>query len=413
MQCNQTSDIYISLATDVGYLKQTFIVIESAMYHANIEDSYHFVLLINGQAQTLCQEYSLDMQNKYHNCKIECIVMDDIFLQIPNCHIAHITLPTYYRLLLPQLLECDKCIYLDSDVIITGDLRELFDIDIMGYDIAGVIAPSFRNITESQIEEHCRITNLPCIDSYINAGVLLMNLVQLRQNHFTEKALPLTENFYPVQDQDIINQLCYGRIKLIDFKYNFQAAYFYKSVELLYRLFSKSSIQNAIQNPLVVHYNRPKKPWTFFDLPFADLWWSMCKRTKFFEVFIQQHLNRFYYYGIISRQRLWLLDCFSDAWYEELNQRYPYIYIYGAGKIAYQVISELQRKKVNIQGVLVTKLADNPQTEILGLPIIQFSEKLDKNVLILVATHEIYQRQINATLLDHEHYYFLNVKDVL
>ena len=394
------SEIYVVLATDLGYLKQTFIVIESVMHHANLEDKYHFLLLINALAKSDCENYSVIAQNKYINCVIDYMVIDDELLQMSNCHIDHITKPTYYRLLLPEILNQNKCIYLDSDIVVTGDLRELYDIDIEGYDIAGVIAPYFQNRKYEAKKEHCRLAHLPDLDQYINAGVLLMNLEQLRRKRFTQKALPLTKEYYPVQDQDIINQLCYGYIKLLDFKYNFQAVNLSKeNIELINRLFSKTNILNAIRNPIVVHYNKAKKPWIFCDMPFADLWWNICKKTVFFQDFVQNGMNYLYYNAIITQQSLWKQICYSDEWYAELNRRYPVVYVYGAGKMANRVISELQKKQINIRAVLVTDLSQNETKEILGLPIIQFSSSIEKDVLILIATKVAYQQQINTLLL--------------
>ena len=37
----------------------------------------------------------------------------------------------------------DTCIYLDSDLVVEGDLSELFQIDIDGYFIGGVIDKIF------------------------------------------------------------------------------------------------------------------------------------------------------------------------------------------------------------------------------------------------------------------------------
>ena len=52
-------------------------------------------------------------------------------------HHGHFRPETYYRLLAPSLLpNVEKAIYLDSDLVVCGDLAELFDVDVTGHLLA-------------------------------------------------------------------------------------------------------------------------------------------------------------------------------------------------------------------------------------------------------------------------------------
>jgi lipopolysaccharide biosynthesis glycosyltransferase len=65
---------------------------------------------------------------------------------------------TYYRLLLPSILsDCDKCLYLDSDIIVCGDLYELLKIEIDDSYIAGVKAPWY--ILYADAKSHTTVTS--------------------------------------------------------------------------------------------------------------------------------------------------------------------------------------------------------------------------------------------------------------
>ena len=58
--------------------------------------------------------------------------------------ISHITSPTYYRLLLPALLpDVEKCIYIDGDTIVDGDISKLYAEDLGDNLVAGVKAFAF------------------------------------------------------------------------------------------------------------------------------------------------------------------------------------------------------------------------------------------------------------------------------
>lgn len=85
----------------------------------------------------------LSIADKY-TCYIYFINVDEKIFKDIIMKIPHITVQTYYRLLIGELLpnEINKCIYLDSDICVCKDLSELFNIDIKDNYLAGVVAPS-------------------------------------------------------------------------------------------------------------------------------------------------------------------------------------------------------------------------------------------------------------------------------
>ena len=124
---------------------------------------------------------------------------------------AQWTYMTMARIYFPQLLpEEDRVIYLDLDLVIQGDLLPLWELDLEGKEIAGV--------ADSHLHEH----NTPYITdpaSYINAGVLVMDLAKIRENKTMEKMDKILHTI-PLMffDQDCISMTC--SIKLIDAKWN-------------------------------------------------------------------------------------------------------------------------------------------------------------------------------------------------
>lgn len=96
----------------------------------------------------------------------------------------------------------DKVIYLDADTIMNGDIRELWDIDIENYEIAGR-------------RDMYRIT------PYFNSGVMVMNMQKIRETGMLEKACEIctTKRIFCYLDMDALNMACTKR-KIIDKKYN-------------------------------------------------------------------------------------------------------------------------------------------------------------------------------------------------
>ena len=111
--------------------------------------------------------------------------------------IPHINLTTYYRLLIGEYLpkEIEKCIYLDVDICVLKDLSELFLIEMKNNYIAGVVAAGYY----FNEKENCERLNLPSMRQYVNAGMLVMNLKQIRKDNMTLKFLELSKKIIPLK----------------------------------------------------------------------------------------------------------------------------------------------------------------------------------------------------------------------
>lgn len=115
---------------------------------------------------------------------------------------------TYMSLLrcaLTKFLPHNKrVLWLDCDTITDGDISELFSLDMGRNYFAGVREPD---------KSHGR--------TYINAGVLLMNLEQIRKDRLDDRLIDiLNRNRYALPDQDAINEFAQGKIIPISGKYN-------------------------------------------------------------------------------------------------------------------------------------------------------------------------------------------------
>lgn len=101
----------------------------------------------------------------------------------------------------------DKILYLDVDTMCKGDVSQLYDTDISGYEFAGV--PD--RLGKFFVNRH-----------YCNAGVLLFNLAAIRENKLFERAREYIYShrmFTP--DQSALNKLAKKK-KLLPRKFNEQ-----------------------------------------------------------------------------------------------------------------------------------------------------------------------------------------------
>lgn len=135
---------------------------------------------------------------------------------------------TLYRLLLPDIVDCDKIIYLDCDIVVNMDIAELWNVQIGDHAVAAV-----RDVWSLDyirgVPVPWRLAMVWDIlgvrrDEYFNAGVLLMNLKKLREGY---DFLSKVEGFYAryrkcitLADQDCLNYIFAGDKILIDEKFN-------------------------------------------------------------------------------------------------------------------------------------------------------------------------------------------------
>lgn len=134
---------------------------------------------------------------------------------------------TMFRLLMPNILsaEIDKIIYLDADTIVNLDIKDFWQIDLEGN--------IFAVVSEKQMGVPTELSPL-CADGlvkagdYFNAGVLLVDLKQLRQNIKTlEGGIKfIAENpRYYFFDQDILNYTFSTRTLKLPNKFNRHIGY--------------------------------------------------------------------------------------------------------------------------------------------------------------------------------------------
>ena len=186
-------------------------------------------------------------ETRYKNAKIVFHKIDDSRFEKFGLTIGHITRETYFRYMIAEVLpDIDRVLYLDGDTIVNGDICELFDTDLTNCYCAGV--------SDIYIESVGYKKTLGLDGLYINAGVILFNLDEMRKTDIAEKLFKLTaENSFKFQDQDAINVAFNGKMKELDCVYNFKRA-------------NQKAFPEKIPSAKIIHYVGPNKPWKNFSL---------------------------------------------------------------------------------------------------------------------------------------------------
>jgi lipopolysaccharide biosynthesis glycosyltransferase len=122
----------------------------------------------------------------------------------------------YCRILLPDLLDVPRLIYLDCDVLAFRDLSQLFDRELSDGKIVAAVPDSETLVLGDDCRTLAGAMNLPPDGRYFNSGVMLMNLNGLRKENFTQKSLEFFAKWrgqYRFWDQSAINFLFHGQIE--------------------------------------------------------------------------------------------------------------------------------------------------------------------------------------------------------
>ena len=165
--------------------------------------------------------------------------------------------------------QYDKILSLDYDTIVRRDISSLWDTPLGNkYYLAAVAEP---NRTRGSIYGYFPKANFICHSSvrfkkvtYINGGVLLMNLKKLRDDGTGDEMIEmLNEDMFLFPEQDILNACCHRNIYLLDPDYN------------------SCRVTEETVNPKIIHYATMEKKMDYEDVAFYNaLSWDEVKRHR-------------------------------------------------------------------------------------------------------------------------------------
>ncbi len=262
-------EIPIFFAVDDGYCPFLAVAIQSMLDHAAPQYMYSIKVLntdIGSENKKRIARYERE------NVSIEFVDLNYYIQKIKDKLYTrdYYSKSTYFRLFIPNLYpQYDKALYLDSDIVVLDDIAELFFTDIGDNMVAA--APDdviqFNPVFQHYVE---KVVGVADYRRYFNAGVLLMNLHQMRRFKFQEKFLYMLDliKFSVAQDQDYLNRICKGRVKLID------------------RTWNRMPIPDPKIKPedvKLVHYNLAFKPWHFEDILYKEFFWMYAQETEYFD----------------------------------------------------------------------------------------------------------------------------------
>ena len=218
----------------------------------------------------------------------------------------HLSLAAYFRLFLPDVLPVtsSRVLYLDSDIVVRHDLSALWQTPLDGHLIGAARDPFAAS--------NARLA-LPPDNPEFNSGVLLIDLAGWRRERLLPRFVEYVEANEAILrylDQDVLNVILRGRIKWIDYAWNFQARTRYKDVRDVVP--DRRRFEAIRANPNIVHYTSHLKPWRYRDdVPFEREYLHYLKLTPWRGSVGRDRTTRLIVGRLLRRRAPVMLRCFQ------------------------------------------------------------------------------------------------------
>lgn len=265
-------EIPIFFATDNNYVPFLAVALTSLLNNASKDYFYRIYVLTT----SLKKEYTDELELICHDAMPEGASIEFVNLCVEmeksagTFHLRHYySKETYCRIFIPRVFKkYDKVLYLDSDIVVTGDISELYNIELDDNLVAAASEEVMvdYDVYGNYVEKALGIWR----HDYFSAGVLLINAKKYREENIEMKFINLLNSFSfrVTQDEDYLNVLCKGRVKPIDLGWN------------------KSAYKNPSfddKNLKIIHYKINWKPWHYDNIEYEDYFWKYAKETFMYD----------------------------------------------------------------------------------------------------------------------------------
>lgn len=275
------NDIHVVLSADDNYARPLAVTMLSVLCNRAEDDALFFHVLDGGITEA--NRCRIGKMTESKGVKIEFLAVSaDLFSGMP-LNITkenHVSLATYYRLLIPSIVHAPRCIYMDCDMICRSSLAALWNTQLND-----CIAAAVKDIDEDKQSARLGLTR------YFNAGLFLMDLDAMRREDIQKDFFHFLEEQHErivMHDQDVLNCVLDGRIHELDMIWNCQVAKTHKCRE--------SGFYDLSNTARILHFIGHKKPWMWrCNTPKRSIFWTYLQKTPWKESFLCNIIRRITY----------------------------------------------------------------------------------------------------------------------
>lgn len=267
------TSVNICFTCNQKYIPHCETAIYSLLCNAS-EERYYDILILHKDINSRWQDRVKQLEMLLPHATIRFVHIKEPYLIKKYKTPGYLSIESTYRLLLlsPDYGQYDRMIYMDSDVIVEGDISDLFDLDLQSNAIGAMEClvsrydsylkrALFADNKPYNIDAYKRnVLKLRFPDKYFHSGVILFDLNKARQIADEQRLIEiLTTHYYQGGDKETLNIAFNESVYLIEPKWNYLNA-----LELLKNNKDKnvSDMYSDISDEkAIIHYVGVAKPW--------------------------------------------------------------------------------------------------------------------------------------------------------
>ena len=190
----------------------------------------------------------------YTNCALKVTRLTAAGIDLPVR--AHYSIDNYTRLWVAGFFpeSVSKVLYLDSDMIVAGDIGPLWRTELGDNILGAVTIPG---------STRCAAFDVPEEYGYFNSGVLTINLKAWRaENVFPRLIDYIDRNADRIvdADQDVLNACLYDRRVALPYIYNAISPFFFDYHPMG---MTRAAIDEVRTDARIIHFNGASQPWNY------------------------------------------------------------------------------------------------------------------------------------------------------
>ena len=266
--------ITIATACDNGYAQHTSVFLRS-LFAKNSDTCFRIFIMV---PDDFAHREAIERNIGAHNACLQFVSV--AANDVGPVKVGRVTTAAYFRLFLGSLLpdNVERIIYFDSDIVINGPIRELWNIDLQDHVLGAVVDAVQNPLMRARLDLVRARLEMSATSQYINTGVLLIDLRRWRTDRIGEQALEFALR-YPDRitwlDQDALNHVLNGDFKQISEHWNFQ------SHRMKIDLKKYAEARCNLRSAAVIHFIGSQKPWLYMcNHPMQSLYWKYLRQTE-------------------------------------------------------------------------------------------------------------------------------------
>jgi len=247
----------ILFSSDENYARHMGVAMISIMQHNRDVEKIRF-FVVNNRITPSTIEKLESLVRGFKNAEIIFIPFESYEKKLHLNLAWPISLSSYARLFVGEMLptEIDKVLYLDCDVVVCGSISALWETNLNGKCLGAIqdMVPSNTKASVGLLPE----------DPYFNAGVLLVDLLQWRQQGIgwsCMEFIAVRDGRVTHHDQGVLNGVLKDNWKKLPLQYNVMTIHymmnadkkraFYRDKSVFYK---EEEVEDAKINPIILHF---------------------------------------------------------------------------------------------------------------------------------------------------------------